>query len=111
MTEAASDRARRSAEGGGMKLLMIIVESEYKEELEVLMNRHQILGYTEIPQAHGRGESGLRMGSRAFPKTSSIFFTVIPAEAVTPVVEDIERYCEACMKKMKMMIWGVEQVI
>ena len=94
-----------------MKLLMIIVESEHKEELEVLLNRHNILGYTEIPQAHGKGESGVRMGSRAFPKTSSIVFTVIAAEAIQPLLEDIKRYCAACMKRMKMIVWGVEQIV
>lgn len=94
-----------------LKLLMIIVESEYKEELEVLLDRHEIFGYTEIPDVHGRGSTGLRMGSRAFPKTSSVVFSVIPAASVEPLVDDIKRYCEACMKRMKMMVWGVEQVI
>lgn len=93
------------------KLLMIIVESRYKEELEVLLNRNEVVGYTEIPQVHGVGESGVRMGSRAFPKTSSILFTVIPADRLDPLVDDIERYCEACMKKMKLIVWGVDQVI
>ena len=63
-----------------MKMLMIIVDSSHKEELEVLLNRNEIVGYTEIPQVHGVGESGVRMGSRAFPKTSSIVFTVLPAD-------------------------------
>jgi hypothetical protein len=94
-----------------MKLLMIIVESVHKVELEVLLNKHDIVGYTEIPQVFGSGTTGQRMGSRAFPKTSSVIFTVIPAQAVKPLVEDIELYCEACMKHMKMIVWSVEQVI
>jgi hypothetical protein len=94
-----------------MKLLMIIVESEHKEELEVLLNRHDVVGYTEVPQAHGKGASGVRMGSRAFPKTSSIFFTVIPAESIDALLADIKLYCAACMKRMKMIVWGVEQIV
>jgi hypothetical protein len=94
-----------------MKLLMIIVESEHKEELEVLLNRHNIVGYSEIPQVHGSGESGVRMGSRAFPKTSSIFFTVIPTDSIDPLLEDVKRYCAACMQRMKMIVWGVEQIV
>jgi len=94
-----------------MKLLMIIVESVHTVELEVLLNKHDIVGYTEIPQVHGSGTTGQRMGSRAFPKTSSVIFTVIPADVVKPLVDDIERYCEACMKQMKMIVWSVEQVI
>jgi len=94
-----------------MKLLMIIVERAYKEEREVLLNRNQLVGYTEIPQVHGVGESGVKMGSRAFPKTSSIFFTVIPADQVQVLRDDIEAYCEACMQRMKMIVWGVEEIV
>ncbi len=94
-----------------MKLLMIIVESSHKEELEVLLNRNDVVGYTEIPQVHGVGESGPRLGSRAFPKTSSIIFTVIPAAKLDGLVADIKAYCQACMKTMKMIVWSVEQVI
>jgi hypothetical protein len=94
-----------------MKLLMIIVDSAHKEELEVLLNRHEVVGYTEIPQVHGVGETGNRMGSRAFPKTSSILFTVLPADKVEVLMADIRTYCEACMKKLKMIVWGVEEVV
>ncbi len=94
-----------------MKLLMIIVESEHKEELEVILGRHEVVGYTEIPQVHGHGESGFRMGSAAFPKTSSLIFTVIPASTLDELVADITRHCAACMEKMKMIVWGVEQVL
>jgi len=94
-----------------MKLLMIIVDSAYKEELEVLLNRNEILGYTEIPQVHGVGETGIRMGSRAFPKTSSVVFTVVPADKLDPLMKDIRYYCEECLKKMKMIVWGVEQLL
>jgi len=94
-----------------MKLLMIIVESNYKVELEVLLNRHDIVGYTEIPQVFGSGQTGTRMGSRAFPKTSSIIFTVVPEDVLEKLMDDIKVYCEACMKNMKMIVWGVEQTI
>jgi hypothetical protein len=94
-----------------VKLMMIIVESAYKEELEVLLRRNQVHGYTEVPQVHGAGETGVKMGSRAFPKTSSLFFTIIPDDQVQVLRDDIQAYCEACMQRMKMIVWGVEQVI
>jgi hypothetical protein len=93
-----------------MKLLMIIVDSNLKEELEVLLERNVVMGYTEIPQVHGVGKTGIRMGSRAFPKTSSLFFAVLPDEQVGKLKADIEAYCEACIKRMKMIVWGVEEI-
>jgi len=93
-----------------MKLLMIIVDSECREELEVLFKNHRVTGYTEIPNAHGVGETGIRMGSRAHPKTSSIFFTVVEPDKVQPLKEGLCAYCDACDRDMKMVQWGVEEV-
>jgi hypothetical protein len=94
-----------------MKLLMIIVDSECREELEVLLHRNHVTGYSEIPNAHGVGQSGVRMGSRAHPKTSSIFFTVLEETQVEPLKKNICDYCEACEKNMRMIQWTVEEVV
>jgi len=94
-----------------MKLLMLIVDEGRKEELEVFLNRSGVVGYTEIPHAIGVGSSGPRLGSRAFPKTSAVIFTVIRAEALDALTRDIRAYCEDCGEKLKMVTWGVEQVL
>ncbi len=94
-----------------MKLLMIIVDSSCKEELEVLFRRSHVTGYTELPNAHGVGSSGIRMGSRAFPKTSSVLFTVLPDDKVEALREDIKAYCEACERNMKMYVLAAEEVM
>jgi len=94
-----------------MKLLMIIVDTECREELEVLLQRNGILAYSEIPNAHGVGQSGIRMGSRAHPRTSSIFFTVLDGSVVPEIKDAICSYCEACEKNMKMIQWTVEEIV
>jgi hypothetical protein len=94
-----------------MKLLMIIVDSECREELEVLLQRNGIRGYSEIPNAHGVGETGVRMGSGAHPNTSSIFFTVVEAEQIEPLKKTLCSYCDAGGRHMKMIQWGVEEVV
>jgi len=94
-----------------MKLLMIIVESDCREELEVLLQKNGVTAYSEIPNAHGIGQTGVRMGSSAHPKTSSIFFTVLEADQVQPLKETISSYCDACNKHMRMVQWTVEDVV
>lgn len=94
-----------------MKLLMIVVDSECREELEVLFKRVGVAGYTEIPEIHGVGETGIRMGSGAFPATSSLFFTVIEAEKVHELKETMKSYCGAFERHMKMVQWGVEEIL
>ncbi len=95
-----------------MKLVMMIVESSHKEELEVLISRNDIVGYTEIPQVRGAGESGFRMGSAAFPKTSSIIFTIVAASKLRPLMDDIKNACsDACATTLKVVVWGVEELL
>jgi len=93
------------------KLLMLIVDDAKKEELEVFLNRAGVLGYTEIPRAVGVGETGKRLGSRAFPKTSAVIFTVLAADALDPLVADLKAYCAGCGERLKMLVWGVEEVL
>lgn len=93
-----------------MKLLMIIVESQCREQLEVLLQREGITGYSEIPGAHGVGNSGVRMGSGAHPETSSIFFTVVEEDQVAALKETIGSFCDASDNKMRMIQWAVEEV-
>ncbi len=90
---------------------MIIVESECREELEVLLDRHEVDGYTELPGAHGVGATGIRMGSGAYPKTSSVFFTFVNDEQLAAIKADITTYCKACGKRMKMAVWGIEEAL
>ena len=94
-----------------MKLLMIIVDTDCREEVEVLFQRNGVAGYSEIPNAHGVGESGVKMGSRAHPQTSSLFFTVVEADQVAPLKKALCSYCDACDKNMRMVQWGVEEVV
>ncbi len=95
-----------------MKLLMLIVDEDKKEELEVVLSHADgVLGYTELPNAIGTGASGQRFGSRAFPKTSAVIFTVIAADAQDRLVSDIRNYCAECGEKLKMFSWGVEEVM
>jgi len=94
-----------------MKLLMIIVDTHCREELEVLLQRNGVTAYSEIPNAHGIGASGIRMGSGAHPATSSIFFTVLEDEQVGSTKESILGFCEASEDNMRMIQWSVEEVV
>jgi hypothetical protein len=94
-----------------MKLLMLIVDEAKKEELEVLLNRAGVIGYTEIPHAVGVGKTGPRLGSGAFPNTSAIIFTVLDEPALAQLVADIKAYCRECDERLKMIVWGVEDVV
>jgi hypothetical protein len=92
------------------RLLMLIVDESRKEELEVFLNRVGVVGYTELPGALGVGSSGPRLGSRAFPKTSAVIFTVLSVEALDRLRGELREYCRDCGEHLKMVVWGVEEV-
>ena len=76
-----------------MKLLMLIVDESKKEELEVLLNRSGVVGYTEIP------------------RTSAVIFTVLSEDALDRLVREIKEFCADCGERLKMIVWGVEEVL
>ncbi len=60
-----------------MKLLMILVDTNHQNAVEEILDRHQVQGFSELPDVLGRGETGRKLGSRAFPGSSTLYFTVI----------------------------------
>ena len=93
-----------------MKLLMALVDESCKEELEVLLTRAGVSGFTEIPRAAGMGTSGPRLGSAAFPKTSAIVLTFVEDGDVAHVAAAIKAGCPA-EGRLRLVAWGVESLI
>lgn len=95
-----------------MTLLMLIVDETRKEELEVFLSHAEgVLGFTEIPHTVGMGRTGLRLGSRAFPATSAVIFTVVARDASQRLVEALKEHCRECGEKLKIFSWPVEEAM
>jgi hypothetical protein len=93
-----------------VKLLMIIVEESRKEELEAYLAQSGVEGFTEISPAVGIGATGPRLGSRAFPRTSAVIFTLVADEALAELQTGIREFCADCHERLRMVAWGVESV-
>lgn len=91
-----------------MKMLMVIVDESKTEELEVFLERSGVVGYTEISHAAGMGTSGLRLGSSAFPRTSSIVFSMLDEEALQQLVAGVDEFCAGCGEKLRMVSWDLD---
>lgn len=60
-----------------MKLLMVLVDSNHQEEVEKLLEDHEVPGFTELPNVLGKGVSGRKFGSRAFPGSNTLYFAAV----------------------------------
>lgn len=94
-----------------MKLLMLIVPTESRDKIESALQEESVFGYTEVPSVLGNGQTGLRLGSRAFPETSSLILIVLQDEKVDTLIEALKRSCPDCAGAMHAVIWGVDRML
>jgi hypothetical protein len=92
-------------------MLMMVVDDGKKEQLEVLLRRSGVSGWTEISGASGMGTTGPRLGSAAFPKTSAVLFTIVDDEKARSLAADLRAYCTDCGERLKMASWVVEELL
>lgn len=90
-----------------MEMLMMIVDSRVREELETFLTREGVHGYTEIPDAHGLGQSGPRMGSAAYPETSSVILTTVDSARLAQLTARLREYCGECHERIHLVHWPV----
>ena len=67
------------------------------------------LAAADLRQDLGDGQLP-RLGSRAFPRTSAVIFTVLSAEALAGLRATLRRFCEDCGERLKMIAWDVEEI-
>ena len=60
-----------------MNLVMIICPPSRQADVERLLERHQVPGFTELPEVLGEGTHGKRLGTHAWPGKSSLLFTAV----------------------------------
>ena len=91
-----------------MKMIMMFVPSDCLEDVQELMDRHDIHAYTEVPHLLGSGQSGRKLGTRAFPGTSSMLLAVLrpdEADRLTAALRDYAARAECCNE---MRMFGME---
>jgi hypothetical protein len=78
-----------------MKLLLVLVASDCLPEVQRLIEEHDVHAYTEVPNILGAGRSGRHLGTRAFPGTSSMLLTILPAAEAERLSQALVAHCAA----------------
>ncbi len=96
-----------------MKLLMILVDSNHQKDVEEILERHNVSGYTEVPNVLGKGETGRKLGSRAFPGSNNLFFTAVDGDICQTLCADLRALRERAGKEegLKAFILDAETVL
>ncbi|MCB9357827.1 MAG: hypothetical protein H6508_08450 [Calditrichaeota bacterium] len=90
-----------------MEMLVVFARAELREEIELLLQRQGVPGFTEISEAHGVGSSGARMGSAVHPKTSVVLMTVVESDLREKIVEILKDYERECKCNVSCVYWPV----
>ena len=61
-----------------MKVLLIFVDADHAADVQRLLEASNLSGYSEFPNVLGKGRTGIKRGTRAFPGTSTLYFVAIP---------------------------------
>jgi hypothetical protein len=69
-----------------MKMLLIMYSGSRSRLVPDLLDEHGVRGYTRLQPAHGVGETGRREGSRAWPGSADVFFSIAPADCVDELI-------------------------
>lgn len=77
-----------------MKLLMIMVDSNHREDVERILDAHDVPGYTELPNVLGKGKSGRKFGSRAFPGSNNLYFTAVDGNICQTLCKELKELDE-----------------
>jgi hypothetical protein len=77
-----------------MKLIMIIVDGRWRDEVEEILAEQRATGFTELPMALGEGRSGKRLASRLHPGANTVVFTVVEADRAGPIKEELLKRCD-----------------
>ncbi|HEX5855029.1 MAG TPA: hypothetical protein VFZ57_05365 [Thermoanaerobaculia bacterium] len=70
-----------------MKLLVLVVPREARDDAEAALTRAGSIGFTEVAGVHGDGASGPRFGTRTAPGVSDLILVALPEERLEPVRE------------------------
>ena len=63
-----------------MKLLLIFVDTDHAKDVEQILEEHGAQGYSTFPNVLGKGKTGRKLGTRAFPGSSTLYFVGIGDE-------------------------------
>ncbi|UCG86380.1 MAG: hypothetical protein JSW71_21165 [Gemmatimonadota bacterium] len=73
-----------------MKLIMMIADTAYAPEVEQMLEECDVPGFTEISNVLGRGATGKKFGSRAFPGSSTMYLAALDEHCVEPLQERLK---------------------
>ncbi len=96
-----------------LKMIVVFVDADSMSQVERLFEECDVPGYSEIPNVLGKGETGKKFGTRAFPGSSTLLLTVIDETCEEPLKMKLQelRDTEDPIESIKVYSLDTEELI
>jgi len=96
-----------------MKMVLMIVDAGHADDIKRLLQECDVPGYSELPEVIGKGSTGKKLGSRAFPGSSTLFMVALEELCVAQLKGELEklRALRGSAEGLKAFSFDVEEMI
>ncbi|MDP3909564.1 MAG: hypothetical protein Q8Q14_04155 [Gemmatimonadales bacterium] len=96
-----------------MTALMIFVDADRARDVEQILEARDLPGYTEFPTVLGKGQTGRKLGTRAFPGSTSLYFTVLPRNNAPALIDALRelRARRGAAEGLKVYAFNTEELL
>ncbi|MFW5930409.1 MAG: PG0541 family transporter-associated protein [Desulfosalsimonas sp.] len=77
-----------------MKFMHITFHFEYAEEIEQILDRHEIENFVRYPMLEGKDLEGKHYGTQVFPGSTTVVQAQIPEDRLDDVIDDLKAFRE-----------------
>ena len=88
-------------------LLILCAEQEVQALVQLLDDHPEVSGFTELQNLQGSGSSGRHLGTRAYPGTVSMIFTVGSEDAMNTLAADLRDFAERCRRGQGLRVFAM----
>ncbi|MBI3920951.1 MAG: hypothetical protein HY318_05975 [Armatimonadetes bacterium] len=90
-----------------MRMVYLIYNSGIDDDINDILQRLNITGYTKILVAHGSGGAGRKLGIAIWPGANNVLLMVMPEEQIEPLVEAVAQLKNSFSKNPGISIFSV----
>jgi hypothetical protein len=94
-------------------MMIIFVDASHADDVREILEACDPLGYSELQGVLGKGATGRKLGSRAFPGSSTCFMAAMSTECAADLTRRLEELRDArgAEEGLKLYTVGAEELI
>ena len=94
-----------------MKFVHISFAFEYMDEMEALLDRHDVRNYVRYPRVHGKDPRGKHFGSQVFPGNFTVVQAIVDDDAVPALLAELRAFRDSRLahKGTEAVVLAIEQ--